>query len=241
MTPNAWLRFDGIRRALRGLPAEAEVLEIGTGQGAMSARIAERVRYDGVEADAVAASVARPRVEARGGQLRVGSVDELVGTRTYQAICAFEVLEHVEDDRAALARWYRWLRPGGRLVLSVPSQPHRFGPWDVAVGHHRRYDGDDLAAKLAEAGFERIQVRSHGWPLGYALEAVRDRLAARGTPDEGSMDERTAGSGRRLQPRDRFGAVTWLLTLPFRMAQVPFRGTRLGTGLTAVAYRPRAG
>ena len=238
MTFNAWLRFDGIRRALRGLPRDADVLEIGPGQGAMSVRIAERVRYDGVEADAVAASVARPRVEARGGRLRVGSVDALVGERIYDAVCAFEVLEHLEDDVAALVRWYRWLRPGGRLVLSVPSQPHRFGPWDVAVGHYRRYDRDELGAKLAEAGFERIELRSHGWPLGYALEAVRDRLAARGSSDEGSMEERTAGSGRVLQPRDRFGAVTWFLTLPFRLVQLPLRGTRLGTGLTVIAFRP---
>jgi SAM-dependent methyltransferase len=241
LTFNAWLRFDGIRHAFRGAPRDTEILEIGPGQGAMSARIAARFRYEGIEADAVAADVARPRIEAHGGRLRVGSVDELVDGRRYDAVCAFEVLEHIEDDLGALRGWWHWVRPGGRLVLSVPSQPHRFGPWDVAVGHHRRYDRSELTGKLHEAGFERIEVRAHGWPLGYVLEGVRDRLAARTSTGSDSMEVRTAASGRRLQPGQRFGALTWVLTLPFRLAQLPVRRSRWGTGFTAVAHRPHEG
>lgn len=200
-----------------------------------------RHRYVGIEADLDAAEVARPRIEAHGGQLQVGSVDALVGGATYDVICAFEVLEHIEDDAHALRVWRGWLRPAGRLILSVPAQPQRFGPWDEAVGHYRRYDRSELAEKLTAAGFDRVEVRAHGWPLGYLLEGVRDRLAARASDAGGSMEARTAGSGRRLQPRQRLvGPVTWLLTLPFRLLQLVAHRSRLGTGLVAVAHRSDA-
>jgi SAM-dependent methyltransferase len=220
------------------MPADTRLLEVGAGQGAVSARLSERCDYLGVEADATSAAVARDRVEPNGGRVLVGAAEEVVGEPTVDAVVAFEVLEHLEDDVAALRRWAKWLRPGGRLVLSVPAQPHRFGPWDEAVGHYRRYTRDSLEEALVEAGFEPIGVWSYGWPLGYALETVRNRLADPPVEHEASMEERTAGSGRRFQPGTAFAPLTWLVTLPFRILQVPFARTRLGTGLVAAARWP---
>ncbi len=93
-----------------------------------------------------------------------------------------------------------------------------------------------LSALLASCGFGEIEVRRYGFPLGYLLEAGRNligrrRLAATGTQ---SVAERTAGSGRLLQPSSaRLGAVIRWGTAPFRVLQRAFPNT--GTGLVARA------
>ncbi|TVP72073.1 MAG: class I SAM-dependent methyltransferase [Nitriliruptor sp.] len=235
LTPNAWLRWGLIRRALRGVPRPAKVLEVGTGQGAMGARIARRFDYLGVELDADAAELAAARIGPAGGRVLVGDALPLTAGRRFDVVCAFEVLEHLEDDAAALAAWIARVEPGGRLVLSVPQGPERFGPWDAAVGHFRRYAPRQLGDLLWGAGLEDVRVWTYGFPLGYLLEAVRDRVAARSleghTP---TAAEGTARSGRWLQP-SRLGWATALGTLPFRLLQRPFAHTRLGTGLVATA------
>lgn len=222
LTPNAWLRWDVVRRLLDGLDDVQRVLEVGAGEGALGARLARRYDYVGVEPD--------PRSRERARE-RAGTVLEALPDESFDLVCAFEVLEHVEDDEAELRVWRDRLRPGGWLLLSVPAHEKRFGPADRRVGHFRRYEPDRLATLLAETGFETSRVVSYGFPLGYALEAGRHVLAKRG---EG---EGTAGSGRWLQPSDRLGWATRLGTAPFRLLQRPFARTRLGTGIVVLARR----
>jgi hypothetical protein len=150
------------------------------------------------------------------------------------------VLEHLADDAAALADWAALVRPGGHLMLSVPAFGRRFGPMDTRVGHYRRYDPDQLAARLVGAGLVAPRVVVYGWPLGYALELVRNRADARhlaAGAGEPTPEERTAASGRHQQPGGGvLGRAIELGTLPFRCLQrlAPTRGT----GLVAVAARP---
>lgn len=59
-------------------------------------------------------------------------------------VCAFEVLEHIEDDKEALAERVTDVRPGGQLVLSVPAFQERFEPMDRHAGHFRRYSPEEL-------------------------------------------------------------------------------------------------
>jgi SAM-dependent methyltransferase len=153
----------------------------------------------------------------------------------FDVVGAFEVLEHIADDRTALEAWRRWLGPDGLLLLSVPSHESRFGPSDVAVGHHRRYERDALRGLLLSAGFEDVVVFSYGFPIGFALEWARNRVLM---PDTDlPLEERTARSGRVLQPVAH-PWVTQLATAPFRWMQLPMRRTDVGTGYVASARRP---
>ena len=222
LTPNAWLRWDVVGRLLDGLDDVERVLEVGAGEGAVGARLARRYDYVGVEPDPQSRARARERVE---------TVLEALPDESFDLVCAFEVLEHVADDRAELRAWRDRLRPDGWLLLSVPAHEKRFGPADRRVGHVRRYEPGGLAELVTETGFEHPRVVTYGFPLGYALEAARHVLAGRG---EG---EGTAGSGRWLQPSDRLGWATRLGTAPFRLLQRPFAGTGLGTGLVVLARR----
>jgi SAM-dependent methyltransferase len=253
LAPRAWLRYDLVDRLVATL-RPATVLEIGCGQGSMGARLARRAQYLAVEPDPVSFAVAQPRIAAGGGTVLNADHTAVPPGRTYDLVCAFEVLEHLADDAGALADWVRFVAPGGHLMLSVPAFQDRFGPMDTRVGHYRRYEPAQLAGLLTAAGLTDPDVRVYGWPLGYALEAVRNRMDARHLAAEaaeaaegaegaeaaqaaGSPEERTAASGRHQQPgRPAVGRAIEMATLPFRYLQrlAPVRGT----GLVAVATRP---
>jgi SAM-dependent methyltransferase len=238
---NAWLRYDLVERFLRELGSEiSSVVEIGAGQGGVATRLAQRYDYVGVEPDPLACSRASVRLRKTGrGRMVCGDVSALDPTTTFDLLCSFEVLEHLEDDAGALVEWQRRLREGGWLLVSVPARPARFGAHDRIVGHYRRYDAEQLAELLTESGFVDPVVLTCGFPLGYALEAARNTVArlsaSRGAT---SMEEQTAASGRWLQPPDRIGWLTAAVTAPFRLLQRPFVKTGLGTGLVALARRP---
>lgn len=69
------------------------------------------------------------------------------------------VLEHIEDDRHALANLFRLLSPGGRLLLFVPAMQWLMSDLDRMHGHFRRYQKPDLVAKVASAGGQVLQCR----------------------------------------------------------------------------------
>jgi glycosyltransferase involved in cell wall biosynthesis len=239
LPPRAWLRYDVVAGILDRL-RPATVLEMGCGQGSFGARLADRADYLGVEPDAQAAAVARSRIVPRGGSVLLGDQHVVPAGSTYDLVCAFEVLEHLEDDAAMLATWASFVRPGGHLLLSVPAWPHRFGPMDTHAGHYRRYTPEALTDLLTGTGLEPVTTRVYGWPLGYALEAVRNPIDARKLANESSgvsgvsMAERTASTGRTFQPPNRLvGTAVAVTTTPFRYLQrlAPTRGT----GLVALA------
>ena len=72
----------------------------------------------------------------------------------YSAAVAYNVLEHIPDDVAALRGFGRLLRPGGAIVLIVPAFEAAMSRFDRAVGHQRRYRVATLAAALSVAGLE---------------------------------------------------------------------------------------
>lgn len=170
------------------------------------------------------------------GEMVCGDLSALPAEEVFDAVCAFEVLEHIEDDGAALRAWRERLRPDGRLLMSVPLYQRRFAAADRFVGHFRRYDPEPLGDLLRGTGFADVRLMTFGFPLGHVLEKSRNLLARVAKPDE-SQEERTGASGRRFQPTGRKGLATQALSAPFRYAQRPFYDTRLGAGLFAVARR----
>lgn len=89
------------------------------------------------------------------------------------------VLEHIEDDRAAVLSMARALRPGGTLALLVPANPRLFGSLDDAYGHHRRYTPARLHALAEAAGLEILDLRYFNL-LGVPGWWVKNRTGAVG-------------------------------------------------------------
>jgi len=224
LTIGGWLRYPIIRRLVP--EGSRTMLEIGCGRGAMGAILAREFDYSAVEPD-------RESFEAA-ARLLDGRVRHAVDTdvsETFDVVCAFEVLEHIEDDEAALRRWRRLVTPGGALILSVPAHQRLYGAVDERVGHFRRYEPDHLTTLLEDAGFGNVDARMYGFGIGHAVRWGASLLARGG----GSMEERTAESGRWLQPRGRTATLRRVVAAPFALAQRPLERTTLGTGIVVRA------
>jgi len=235
---HAWLRYAAIDRLLARHVATT-ALEIGVGQGSVGILLAQRFDYVGIDLDQAALSTAQARFDRHGldpARLLSGGLEQVAG-RTFDLVCAFEVLEHAEDDRGTLEEWRLFLRPGGTLVLSVPAGPDRLGAADLKAGHFRRYSRDDVRNVLQDAGFAEIEVLNYGYPAGYVLEAARNVLARRELRRTRTQHERTLASGRWLQPDEWAAPLTRMAAAPLEILQRPFMGLDRGTGIVATATR----
>jgi SAM-dependent methyltransferase len=153
--------------------------------------------------------------------VHLGDVGVLDAGQKFDLLCAFEVIEHIEDDAAALSAWLSRLVPGGAVLVSVPAWPQRFGTWDRLVGHCRRYTPDQLDSTLREAGCATAEHVLYGWPLGFVTESVRNLISSRkpDAQDQSSMSSRTAASGRLLQPNRLAGLAVRIGVAPFAAVQ----------------------
>ncbi len=83
------------------------------------------------------------------------------------------VLEHIEDDVAALQKAFNLLKPGGSLIIEVPAGPYLYDAYDAELHHFRRYSSKELQHKLASVGFN-FRRKSHlGFVLFPAFAAVK--------------------------------------------------------------------
>jgi len=236
---HAWMRYSTIESLLAKIRPRS-VLEIGVGQGSVGVLLARRYDYTGIDLDETALATACDRFRRCGigsEPLLLGGLERVVG-RQFDLVCAFEVLEHLEDDLAALTEWRSRVTPGGWLALSVPANPRRFAKADEKAGHYRRYTREALSSALTGAGFANIRLLNYGFPVGYVLEAGRNVAARRYLRTAGSYQERTLASGRWLQPPDGAGRAMAVVSRPLCVLQRPFATRELGTGLVALAERP---
>jgi SAM-dependent methyltransferase len=96
---------------------------------------------------------------------------------TFDKIIAAEVLEHIPDDMGAMAELARVLRPGGRLLASVPAYEWAWSDFDEENGHHRRYTRSRATAVVRAAGLEVERV-THAFAAVFPFFAA-ERLARR--------------------------------------------------------------
>ena len=172
----------------------SSVLEIGCGRGATSDLIKKRTgcRVVGIELNPEAAAAA----EARLDRVIQGDIQTLEPGETFDAIVAFELFEHLTDGQSFLERAACWLRPGGRMVFSVPNVGHYSvvedliaGRWDyVAMGllcatHFRFFTRRTLEDWLHAAGFDRYRIDAQTTPLPARIDALPESLA----PDRESL------------------------------------------------------
>jgi SAM-dependent methyltransferase len=238
LTARGHLRWAAVAPLLRDLGPK-RILELGCGQGGFGARLAAVADYTGVEPDETSWQVARDRITPLGGTVLHGDHRDIADDSGFDLVCAFEVLEHIGEDTATLAEWVPLARPGGHVLLSVPADPERFGASDRMVGHYRRYTEEQLARVMADAGCVDVRLRRYGWPGGYALEAVHNRVSARRLAAAAdNPEERSATSGRFMQPRRVAGALLRYGVAPFALVQklAPTRGP----GLVGYGRRPDA-
>lgn len=164
---------DLIRRAVP-LPKEARLLEIGCGTGHNFAMLRGFGRLDAIEVDAEARALASRRL---GHAVGSAPLPELTGIPdgTYHLIALLDVLEHVDQDRAALASIARKLAPDGRILVTVPAYPWMWSSHDVAHHHKRRYSKRALREVIEAAGLKAERIgyfNSLLFPLAAAVRVA---------------------------------------------------------------------
>jgi SAM-dependent methyltransferase len=94
------------------------------------------------------------KLRDRGAEAMLGQVSSLpFAGGSFDLVCAFDIVEHVDDDRGALSELSRIAAPGATFLLSVPLHPSQWTAFDEFVGHRRRYDPAQLLEMLAACGF----------------------------------------------------------------------------------------
>jgi len=101
----------------------------------------------------------------------------------FDAIGAFDVLEHIKDDEQVLGQVYQALIPGGMLFLTVPQHRWLWSKQDELAHHVRRYSVSDLRTKVAAAGFSVVHSRSFVSLLLPLLWLNRRRVRSRERSD----------------------------------------------------------
>lgn len=222
------------------------VYEIGAGTGDVTSRFIDRgfvvTAYDlGTESRAVLRS-------RFGDRIRVIDSPARLGDETFDYVFAFEVLEHIVDDRAALGEWIERLRPGGRLLVSVPAHQHKYSDADRAVGHVRRYERSELEALLTGVGLEQIELANYGFPMGNALRWTQNGLRqitgnrAERPDDEQERIDRTVRSGvQTASPLNKLRRLSSPPAMqPFaRLQRIAYRRD-WSDGYVVTAVRPTA-
>jgi SAM-dependent methyltransferase len=147
----------------------------------------------------------------------------------YDGLLALDVIEHLDDDQAAVKRLAKLVRPGGLVVISVPALPELFSDFDEVQGHRRRYEPATLRATFAGSDLALQEVF---WWGAWMVPVLR-RMRSRSRSEETGL--RTYADYLRLPP--------WPLTLLMQMlfAREQRRALngklRTGTSLFAIARR----
>jgi SAM-dependent methyltransferase len=159
----------------RHFPDARSLLEVGCGTGFVLSALREALpglRLVGSELLEEGLEVARRRLPDDVELVRLDAA-EMPFQAEFDVVGAFDVLEHVEDDEAALAGMRRAVRDGGGVVLLVPQHPRLWSEMDVVARHARRYTRRDLAGKVERAGFEVVAASSFVSSLLPAMAASR--------------------------------------------------------------------
>ncbi len=168
------------------LPPDARVLEAGCGPGGNLAMLSEFGQLDAFELDEDARQIASARcgIEVRFGKLP-GDIGYEPGS--FDLIAALDVIEHIEADLESVQALAKLLRPGARLIITVPVYPWLWSMHDDRHHHKRRYTRP-AAKKLVEETGLVVEKCSHFntilFPLIVGIRLVKKLAGVTDKPDD---------------------------------------------------------
>jgi SAM-dependent methyltransferase len=164
-----------IRREIQP-PANAQILEIGCGTGHNFSMLAPFGHVDAIELDEDSRTLAEQRL---GRAIMTSPLPELAGIkdRHYDLIAALDVIEHIDEDSAAIAVIATKLKSGGKFLMTVPAHQWMWSAHDTVNHHKRRYSKSSLR-ELIESSPLRIDAIGYFNSLLFPA-AIAERLASK--------------------------------------------------------------
>ncbi len=154
------------------LPAQAQILEIGCGTGGNIALLNRFGEVTCVESNESAAKMAEDRKIApvHSGKLP-HNLPEF--PQKFDVVTLFDVLEHIKDDEESLKICGSLLKPGGRIILTVPAFNYLWSQHDDENHHQRRYRRQDLVELTERCGLSLNYVSYFNFWLFPVVAAIR--------------------------------------------------------------------
>jgi SAM-dependent methyltransferase len=207
---------------------DLRILDIGCGTGGMIPILTPFGRVTGIDPAEAAIGYSLERYSGQAEFLRVDFPRESPPGRDYDLVTLFDVLEHLDDDAEALRRAADLLRPGGRMILTVPAHRLLWSPHDEINRHRRRYAYGEFRERILGAGLavhRMTYFNTFLFPLVWGTRRIRRALARKG---DRRSDFRIEQDWINNLLADLFGAERFLL----RYFDLPF-----GVSIFAVAGR----
>jgi SAM-dependent methyltransferase len=152
------LVVDLVARLPRDPARRPVIVDLGCGTGATAAALGRFGPVVGIDFSPLALECCGRR--GLNGLVRARAESIPLQDACADVIVATDVLEHIDDDAATLAEFFRILRPGGHAVITVPAYGFLWSEHDEALMHKRRYVAGTLSARAVAAGF-RVRVCSY--------------------------------------------------------------------------------
>lgn len=151
-----WIgRRSVIRQSISNLNSESmDILEIGSGTGGNVELLNHFGSLTAVELEELARKISLEKFPSQ--IVLDGSLPNNINLpdESFDLVCLFDVLEHIDDSKGALERINRLLRPGGKVMITVPAYEWMWSKWDELHHHKRRYTRSRLSTELIESGFK---------------------------------------------------------------------------------------
>ena len=190
------------------------ILDVGCGTGANLLMLSQYGDAEGVDISEDALAFCRERGLDK---VRLGAGEQLpYDDGTFDLVTAFDVVEHMDDDLAGLREMRRVLRPGGRVLLFVPTFMFLWGLQDDVSNHRRRYRLPQLRRVLEQAGFEIERTTYANITFFLPILVMRQLMRLTGVKAESENDINVTALNGVLG--SVLGAESWLLkftNLPF--------------------------
>jgi SAM-dependent methyltransferase len=145
----------------RYFPQAKNFLEIGCGTGFVLSGIEQafpQMTLSGSEIFTAGLGYAAQRLSK--SELFQMDARQIPFENEFDAIAAFDVLEHITEDTAVLSQMYQATRKRGGIILTVPQHRWLWSQADDHAHHVRRYDAQELKTKVESAGFEVVRMTS---------------------------------------------------------------------------------
>jgi len=166
-------------------PAGARILEVGCGTGHNLQMLERFGQVDAVEVDRDARTFAEKRLGRKIASARLPALRG-IERGAYDLVAALDVVEHIDDDRSTVAALASCLKPGGKLLVTVPAHQWMWSAHDELNHHKRRYSKRALR-KLIEESPLKLDAIGYFNSILFPL-AVAARLASKASGKGGGEE-----------------------------------------------------